>query len=78
MKSFEFPNCNEVVFSYQGHLLACTYDNLITIFSVFPFQVQRTLVVTIRPPLNLPRMYIELDGIAFNSICFERVTAAKC
>lgn len=45
-KSFPFPGCNEVVFSHQGHLLACAYDSLVTIVSVFSFEIVRSLKVS--------------------------------
>lgn len=45
VKSFDFPRCDELVFSHQGHLLACAYQSLITIFSVFSFDVLGTLKV---------------------------------
>lgn len=43
IKAFNFPQCNEVVFSHQGHLLACAYQNLITVISVFSFAILRTM-----------------------------------
>lgn len=45
VKSFDFPNCDEIVFSHQGHLLACSYDSLITIVSVFSFSILGSLKV---------------------------------
>lgn len=45
VKSFGFRNCNEIVFSHQGHLLACAYGSLITIVSVFSFQTLKSLKV---------------------------------
>lgn len=45
VKSFDFPKCDELVFSHQGHLLACAYQNVITIFSVFAFNILGTLKV---------------------------------
>lgn len=37
------PQCQEVVFSHQGHLLACAHENIITICSVFAFKTVQTL-----------------------------------
>lgn len=45
VKTFDFPQCDEVVFSHQGHLLACAYGGLISVFSVFSFCVLGTLKV---------------------------------
>lgn len=45
VKAFDFPQCDEVVFSHQGHLLACAYHSLISIFSVFSFCILGTLKV---------------------------------
>lgn len=46
VKTFDFPNCDEIVFSHQGHLLACAYNSIITIVSVFSFCVLGSLKVT--------------------------------
>lgn len=45
VKSFAFPKCNEIVFSHQGHLLACASGSMITILSVFGFNVLGSLKV---------------------------------
>lgn len=46
IKAYDFPNCDEIVFSHQGHLLACTYGSLITIVSVFSFHTLGSLKVS--------------------------------
>lgn len=43
VKSFNFPECKNIMFSHQGHLLACANDNLISIVSVFSFHTIRTI-----------------------------------
>lgn len=45
-KTFNFPKCKSTEFSHEGHMLGCAYDDLITIVSVFSFDVIRTLKVT--------------------------------
>lgn len=45
MKTFDFPHSNVVVFSHQGHLLACAYGNLISIVSVFSFNIVQSFKV---------------------------------
>lgn len=45
VKAFDFPKCDEIVFSHQGHLLACAYNSLISIISVFSFCSLGTLKV---------------------------------
>lgn len=45
VKPFDFPKCTEIAFSHQGHLLACAYGSLITIVSVFGFNVLGSLKV---------------------------------
>lgn len=45
VKTFAFPQCNEIVFSHQGHLLACAHGSLITIVSVFGFNILGSLKV---------------------------------
>lgn len=52
VKAFNFPNCNVVVFSHQGHLLACAYGSLITIISVFSFTILGSLQVNFNGYLN--------------------------
>lgn len=52
VKSFDFPNCGEIVFSHQGHLLACSYGNMITIISVFSFGVLGSMKVQYELILN--------------------------
>lgn len=47
VKAYDFPNCDEVVFSHQGHLLACAYGSLITIVSVFSFNIIGSLKVNL-------------------------------
>lgn len=46
VKPYEFPKCDEIVFSHQGHSLACAYNSLITIISMFSFEILGTLKVT--------------------------------
>ncbi|XP_037045778.1 cilia- and flagella-associated protein 57 [Bradysia coprophila] len=43
IKTFNFPRCQDAMFSHQGHLLACAWENLISIISVFSFDVVVTL-----------------------------------
>lgn len=45
IKTFNFPKCRDAMFSHQGHMLACAYENLITIISVFSFNIVITLKV---------------------------------
>lgn len=45
VKSFSFPKCNELVFSHQGHLLASAYGSMITVVSVFGFNILGSLKV---------------------------------
>lgn len=47
VKEFDFRNCDEIVFSHQGHLLACGYENQITIVSVFSLCIVGSLKVNI-------------------------------
>lgn len=42
IKSFNFPFCKEASFSHEGHMLVCAYDNMVTVVSVFSFNVIRT------------------------------------
>lgn len=51
VKAFDFPSCDEVVFSHQGHLLACAYGSLITIVSVFSFTTLGSLKVNLASKL---------------------------
>lgn len=44
IKSYNFPKCQEAVFSNKGHLLAASYGTKISIVSVFTFDVLQTLV----------------------------------
>lgn len=46
IKTFNFPKCRDAMFSHQGHLLACAYENVITIISVFSFDIVITLRVS--------------------------------
>lgn len=51
IKTFNFPKCRDATFSHQGHLLACAYENLISVISVFSFDVVITLRVRRLPIL---------------------------
>lgn len=44
IKSYNFPKCQEAVFSTKGHLLAVSYDTTIAIVSVFTFDILQTLI----------------------------------
>lgn len=44
IKSYNFPKCQDAVFSNKGHLLAASYGTRISIVSVFTFDVLQTLV----------------------------------
>lgn len=44
IKSYNFPRCQEAVFSNNGHLLAVSYGTTIAIVSVFTFNVVQTLI----------------------------------
>lgn len=57
VKSFDFPKCDELVFSHQGHLLACAYQSLISIFSVFSFSILGTLKVREFGTLDICRLF---------------------
>ena len=36
-KTYNFPKCQQAVFCHQGHMLACAYENMVKIVSVFQF-----------------------------------------
>lgn len=44
IKCYNYPKCQEAVFSNKGHLLAVAYDTTIAIISVFTFDVLQTLI----------------------------------
>lgn len=39
IKTFNFPKCKAIEFAHEGHMLACAYEALITIVSVFSFDI---------------------------------------
>lgn len=44
-KSFNYPNCTEIKFSHQGHLLAAAHGKQIVIISIFTFEILHVLKV---------------------------------
>lgn len=43
MKTYNFPKCKSAEFSHEGHMLACAYDDLLAIVSVFTFETIQVL-----------------------------------
>lgn len=71
-KTFNFPKCKDCQFSHQGHMLACAYDQLVTIVEVFSFQTVRTFKVG-----TLCFFFVDFIDKVYHSISF-RVTMASC
>lgn len=43
IKTFNFPKCRSAEFAHEGHLLACAYEDLISVVAVFSFETILTL-----------------------------------
>lgn len=64
IKSYDFLKCDEIVFSHQGHSLACAHDKLITVISMFSFRILGTLkVYSIQQDQNLNKFFNKLARI---------------
>lgn len=58
IKSYDLLKCDEIVFSHQGHSLACASEKLITVISMFSFCALGTLKVNSKLKTETVTQYV--------------------